>query len=101
MRSRLDLHEILKKILGSDYVYFQSPESVKMIYPCIKYSVDQIDTKYANDESYLNKKRYQIIFISKDPDSVIPMEILNLPMCGFDRFYVADNLNHWTFTLYY
>lgn len=101
MSSRLSLHEELKTLLGSAYVYFQPPESIKMIYPCIVYGLDDIDIKHANNKTYLNKKRYSIIVIDKNPDSIIPDKFLLLPMCSFDRFYTADNLNHWVFSLYF
>lgn len=101
MNSRIKLHEELKTLIGSSYVYFQPPESVKMTYPCIVYGLDNIDVKHANDKTYLNTKRYNITVIDKNPDSIIPDKLLLLPMCSFDRFYTADNLNHWVFTLYF
>lgn len=101
MASRLELHPILKEILESDYVYFQPPESVKMVYPCIVYALNTINTKFANNNSYLNTKSYMVTVIDQDPDSKIPDKLLSLPMCGFNRFYISDNLNHWSFTLYF
>ena len=35
---RLQFHRILCEILGSEYVYFQPPESKKLHYPCIVYN---------------------------------------------------------------
>lgn len=102
MASRLKLHEELCEILGTKNVYFQPPASVKMIYPCIRYSLSSVDSIYANDKNYKNTKRYEIIVIDRDPDSDIYEKILNhFEMCGFDRPYVSDNLNHWVLTLYY
>lgn len=101
MRPRAELHEILKQIPGSKYVYFQPPESVKMKYPCIVYSMDDIDTKAADNISYVNTKRYSVTIIDKDPDSMIPEALLKLPMCSFDRSYTIDNLNHWVLRLYF
>ena len=101
MNSRLELHEELKVILGSGFVYFQPPESVRMTYPCMVYSLDHIAVNHADDKPYRNTKRYSVTIIDKDPDSGIPDRMLVLPMCSFDRFYTADNLNHWVFHLYY
>lgn len=101
MNSRIDLHEELRAILGSDFVYFQPPESVKMIYPCIVYALDLMDMKYADDRPYLNAKRYCVTVIDKDPDSVLPDRMLILPYCSFSRAYTVDNLNHWVFYLYF
>lgn len=101
MKSRLELHDELKAILGSDSVYFQPPESLKMKYPSIVYSLSKIDTKHADNKPYRNKKCYTVTIIDKDPDSVIPDKLLILPMCRMDRVYTANNLNHWAFFLYY
>lgn len=99
MNDRIALHEKLVDILGSNYVYFQPPESIRMTYPCIVYQLDAIRTRHANDEPYTNTKRYQVTVIDKDPDSEIPDRMLSLPYCGFSRFFIHDNLNHWVFTL--
>lgn len=101
MSSRIKLHEELKTLIGSGSVYFQPPALVKMNYPCIVYGLDNMDMKHADDKIYLNKKRYSITVIDKNPDSIIPDKILGFPLCGFGRFYTADNLNHWVFDLYY
>ena len=98
---RLQLHDILCKISGVKKVYFQPPESVKMEYPCIRYVLEGMPAEYANDRAYRKTNRYMVTVMDKDPDSVIPSEVINLPMCSFDRFYTADNLNHWVFSLYY
>lgn len=100
MNTRLELHEKLCEILGSRNVYFQPPESVKMRYPAIRYSRDDIDDIYADDLSYVQSPVYQIIVIDPNPDSEIPMKIKQLPMCTYDRHYAADNLNHDVFTIY-
>ena len=102
MASRLQLHEELCEILGSRYVYYNPPESVKMSHPCIRYSLSGVDQKNANNNSYMRKKRYEITVIDLNPDSDIFEKILdNFEMCSFDRSYRSDNLNHFTLTLYY
>lgn len=98
---RLDLHFILCDILGSKYAYFQPPESVKLKYPCFIYKLSNIDTKYADNRAYSNRKRYDITYIDKDPDSATHEKLLELPYCSFDRFFTSDNMNHWMYTLYF
>ena len=98
---RLELHEILCKILGSRNAYFQPPESIKMNYPAIVYSLDDIESLYANDGVYLSGKKYELILIDADPDNELVDKIAALPTCQFDRFYTSDNLNHYVFTLFY
>lgn len=102
MASRLELHKILKELLGSENVYYQSPESIKMSYPAIKYSRSDIQSTFANNSTYLTKNRYEIIVIDKRPDNPVIEKILTIFVgCAFDRHYVADNLNHDVLTLYY
>ena len=102
MGSRLELHEELCEILGNRRAYFQSPASVKMSYPCIRYSLGGINSLKANDKNYKNTKRYEITVIDTNPDSDIYLKILeHFPMCSFDRPCTADNLNHWVLTLHY
>lgn len=101
MASRLELHEVLCKILGTRNAYFQPPESVKMQYPCIVYKRSDANTLFANDEPYVHTKRYQLTIIDKNPDSEIPDKVAKLPMCVFDRHYTAGNLNHDIYNLYY
>lgn len=100
MANRLDLHEMLCDIIGSRNVYFQPPESVKMQYPAIKYSLSNIKNNHANDKVYTQSRSYQIIVIDKSPDSTISDKVSQLPYCKFDRSYVSDGLNHYVYTLY-
>lgn len=101
MSTRLDLHELLCDCLGSRNVYFQPPESIKMQYPAIVYSRDDIENDHANNGTYIQSTVYNIIVIDPDPDSEVVQKVSKLPMCMFDRHYAADNLNHDSFTIYY
>jgi hypothetical protein len=101
MAPRLELQTKLEEILGSQNVYFQPPANVQMQYPCIVYSRDNSDATFAGNELYRYVKKYQVTHISRDPDSSIPDQVAALPMCTFNRFYTADNLNHDVFYLYH
>lgn len=101
MASRFDLHELLCSVLGTRNVYFQPPESVKMQYPCIVYKRSSVDTRFADNELYMRKKRYTVTVIDKNPDSEIPDKVASIPMCAFDRHFTSDNLNHDVFSIYY
>lgn len=87
--------------MGNNPVYFQPPENVKLQYPCIIYSRSSGDTKFANNDPYVVTRRYNIQLIDRNPDSPYIKDILQLRMCKYDRHYVADNLNHDTFNLYF
>lgn len=101
MDRRLKLHQILVDILGSNHVYFQPPASVKLVYPCIIYQYETGDTQFADDQAYIFVRKYQIQVIDPNPDTEIPDKIAQLPRCLNDRNYTADNLNHYTFNIYY
>lgn len=101
MDRRLELHQILKNILGSNNVYFQPPSNTHINYPCIIYERSDIDTKHANNIIYLSMVRYSIKLIGRNPESELVNKILELPYCSYDRFYTADSLNHDAFTIYY
>ena len=99
MPSRLELQTLLEEILGSRNVYFQPPESVKMKYPAIVYSLEDITNTFANDRVYLSKRKYLITVIDEDPDSEIVEKVSQLPTCKFNRHFESDNLNHDVFIL--
>ena len=100
MKDRFELDAKFREILGTSNVYFQPPESVKMKYDCIRYKLNRINVDYAGNLPYRHRKGYIGTVISPDPDCTIINEILKLPKCTFDRFYTADNLNHWVFIIY-
>ena len=101
MATRLDLHAKLISILGSKNVYFQPPESVKMQYPAIRYSLSDLENDYANNFVYNQYDRYSVTYIDKNPDNTIVKNISRLPLCQFIRHYTSDNLNHYLFELYF
>ncbi len=101
MASRLELQSVLESILGNRNVYFQPPESVKLRYPAIVYSLDDIESAYADNGVYSFNKQYSVTVIDTDPDSVYVGKVASLRTCRFDRFYASENLNHWVFSLYF
>lgn len=101
MDRRLEFHEILANILGSRNVYFQPPESKRMSYPCIRYERDDIQNDFADNNVYRQKIAYSVTVIDEDPDSEIVFDVSKLPTARFERHYVADNLNHDVFHIFY
>ena len=92
----------LREILGSDKVYFQPPENVKMSYPCIRYKRGHDRTQYGDNIPYLNRHSYELVVISRDPTEPIAEMILqSFTYCRPGIPYVADNLNHFPFTVYW
>lgn len=106
MAKRLELHEILCEIInitepnGDRHVYFQPPESLKMNYPAIRYTLSKVKTNKANNRVYQKDRGYSVTLIDKNPDSGYVDKILEIPYCSFNNAYIADNLNHFNFTIY-
>ena len=100
-QDRLSLQMLLESIIGVGKVYFQPPPNLQMQFPCIIYNRDSADEKYANNYLYQHKQKYQVTVVDRNPDSPIPMQIAYLPLCRYDRFFTADNLNHDVFTLFF
>lgn len=106
MRSRKELSPILRSIMASKYkkfdVYWQQPNNTKMVYPCIVYGMDTINTNHADDTAYRNMRLYTITLIGKEPDNDDVIEqLLALPYCSFDRRFINDNLYHDVLNLYF
>lgn len=100
MATRIDLHNSLLTLLGSNYVYFQPPSNIMLNYPCIVYSRQAKDEKFADNARYLDRTRYGVTVIDQDPDSDIPGKVATLPLSTFDRHYVSDGLNHDVYSVY-
>lgn len=100
-KDRLSLHDLLVSLLGSPNVYFQPPSKLSLDYPCIIYKLDDIDNVHANDRKYLRTRRYLVTVVDKNPDTIIPDKILDLPYSSFEDNFVNDNLNHYICSLYY
>lgn len=99
MDQRLKLHQILRGIC--DNVYFQPPTNLEIKYPCIVYSIDSDNTRYADNQKYLKRLRYSVTIIDRDPDSRLLNAVLDLMYTSLDRHFVNDNLHHYVITLYF
>ena len=93
------LYDVLKDICPN--VYYQPPESFKLIYPCIVFDLDRTEVAHADDRPYTKHKQYTVTVIDADPYSQIPDAVLDLPYCRHDRTFVVDNLYHYVLSIYY
>ena len=104
-RLRSELQFILEDIMTSvsptltKHVFFQAPAILPDT--CIKYERDSSYVSYADNTKYAKYKRYQVTVLARNPDSPIPDLVENLPHTRFDRFFVANGINHWTYNLYF
>lgn len=98
---RLQLQSSLETLLGTCNVYFQPPPTVQLSYPCIIYErAPNLDLP-ADDIRYIRHLAYRVIAIDRNPDTTLPDKLVDaFPYARFDRYYAADNLNHYSITLY-
>lgn len=101
MAPRSDLQALFEELLESRNVYFQRPESSKMKYPAIVYELDDVKASHADNQPYLLTSRYQVTVIERSPDGPIHWKVARLSTCTFDRHFVADNLHHFVYNLYF
>ena len=101
MGPRLALQKLLSEVLGSDKVYFQPPANITLTYPCIVYSMETFDAQNADNNNYRMHKRYQVTYISRNPESEVPNQLQALPLCSHSNRFVSDNLYHDVFTIYF
>ncbi len=99
MDRRPELDAILKSITPN--VYFQPPVNLTMKYPCIRYKRDSAAARHADNRLYSHMVRYLVTVIDRNPDSTLREQVQELPLCFYDRFYAADDLNHDVFRIFF
>lgn len=100
MGNRDTLHAKLVDLMDGKKVYFQPPESIKLQYPCIIYKLTGASDLYADNTHYRNMKRYDVILVDKNPDSIYCDRLNEIQYSRMDRTYINDNLHHYAFTIY-
>jgi hypothetical protein len=101
MAPRLELQALLVTLLGSENVYFQPPPTIQLKYPCIVYERNSEEAEFADDKPYRTTRRYTLTHIDRDPDSEVLNKLSMLPMCVYDRYFAADNLNHDVYNIFF
>lgn len=94
---RKKVNSVLTELLGSGNVYYDPPASIKMKYPAIRYTLEDVDTTMASNAAHVVHAKYMCTLIDRDADSAIFRKLLYNSMFVFDRHYVADNLHHYVF----
>lgn len=102
MATRQKLHEELKEILGSDHVYHNPPENIKMKYPCIVYFEDPTEVWHADNAAYVKPHAWDLTYISSDTNMVMVDVIMDhFRYANHTAHYRADGLVHDTFKIYF
>ena len=101
---RLELNSILTRLLGSNNVYYQPPENLKIKYPAIIYHSNGAKTYRADNGPYMVCQRYTMTYITPDPDD----EMINtIAKCyellgiNYDRHYSKDGLNYEVYSFHF
>lgn len=97
---RLKISQMLHNVLGSNNVYYDPPESIKMKYPAIVYTRGKTNTRSADNKKFIAYDRFEVTYIRKEADSDMVDAILQLPYCEHVRSYKASDLYHDVFTIY-
>lgn len=97
-KPRTNLSEILHELCPN--VYFQPPGGHRLTYPCIIYSLSDIDVRHADNQWYTMHDAYSVTYITRDPDDPVIHELAKLPMCRLNRPFSSDNLHHYEYTIY-
>lgn len=100
-RPREELQRILESLVEVNEVWFQPDGRTRLNYPVITYELNGKFDRYADNIKYAHKNRYSVKVIDRDPDSLIPNQVEQLPYSSFDRFYTAAGLNHFVYNLYF
>jgi len=98
-RSRVELDRILRTTLGTDHVYYDPPESFKLKYPCIVYSLSRHQDMFADNRRYFRTKRYTLVYITRDADDPMVETLDDLEYCHLNRPYTADGLFHYAYDI--
>lgn len=99
MVDRISLHEKLCAALGSNHVYYQPPENLKMEFPCIVYSLQDMTHAMANNEKYIKNRTYKVIVITPQVDPEVVNLVENFDYCKFQQVYTADGMYHYVFRI--
>lgn len=101
IQQRRTLQSKLEGLINSTNVYFQPPESVQLKYPCIVYKLSSDISLFAENNTYFNKNQYTLTIIDRSPESELIEKIRELSLLSFTTHFMANNLHHYVFSLYF
>ena len=107
MSNRAELSRTLHQICAN--VYFQPTTNVNIKYPCIIYSLTNVNTNYADNIAYKNMREYTVQYISTNPDpidsdtseGIIEKILGSFSYIKHTNRFTSDNLYHDNFVLHY
>ena len=97
-RPRSELSEKLHMLCNN--VYFQPPSNLSMKFPCIVYSLSNINVRFANNDPYRTYDEYSVTYITRDPDDPVIHDLALMRMCHMTNTGTNDNLHHYYYQVY-
>lgn len=102
MRPRSEFHKFLVGLMGPDIpIYHQAPPNTGMKYPCVVYRKSAENRMFADNFPYSRENRWQVTYITMSPKDETFDKLGELPLSVFDRYFIADNLHHHSYVIYY
>lgn len=97
-----NLREILLKTLDLKEVYIVPDANIKLQYPCIVLTLNDMRPWKANNGNYMKGKSYNILLMEVDFEEESIPKLLELDYCSLDTpQYVSDGIYHSKLTIYY
>lgn len=96
---RLKIHNRLKELCPN--VYYQPGDSTTLKYPCIIYSLDDVDNRHADDAHFFMFYSWSVTIISRKANDPMFTNIYNqFQMIKMKSLGVTDQMYHGYYTIY-
>lgn len=95
---------VLEEIIAiNDRVFFQPPSNMinTLEYPCIVYDLAPGWTAFADNRPFIYTQQYEVTLIGREPQPDKFHKLAFLPESVHSRSFVADNLRHDVFNIYF
>lgn len=80
-------------------VYYQPPDDLNIIYPCIIYERSNIKNTSADDAVYQQSYSYNIIVAEQSPVSALVEDVSKLAGIRFLNHYIRNKIIYDSFTI--
>lgn len=97
---RIELHNKLLSSTTILNVYFQPPENIKIVYPCIIYERQLFKPRYADDTMYSNNVCYKVILVDSKPNNENLNNLLIIKNSKYVNHYYKNSLHYDVFSIY-
>lgn len=82
-------------------VYGVEPTNTSMVFPAVRFEKSDEEVVYADNLPYDITDAYLVTVIEDDPNTPVAKLVRQLPWCAFDRYYVAEQLHHTTYKIFF